>query len=182
MVRRQRGYTLLEVVVAMAIFAMFLAVLFQLTAEMRGYEKRLPVNMHKHPQVIAVLARLRRDVMDAHGRSPYREEHAGYVSSSKVLILESVTASGGVETIVWDFRTPREVKRISYNVGNATEWVARGLPIDFTKLDIDAVKVTDLEIAGLDPDYDAAWATRIRATDEKGRLAIDTILQPRATE
>lgn len=168
----QRGYSLLEVVVAMTIFGIFLAILFQLTAEMRGHEKRLPVNMHKHPQVIAVLARLRRDVLDAHGRTPYRNSHDGYVSSPKVLILESVNARGGVETIVWDFRTPREVRRRAYVVGNASDWVARGLPLDFSQLEIDAVKT----------DPDAAWATRIMATDAKGRLAIDTILQPRATE
>ena len=170
--RGQRGYSLLEVVVAMAIFGIFLAVLFQLTAEMRFHEKRLPVNMHKHPQVMAVLARLRRDVLDAHGRTPYRKKHGEYVSSEKVLIVETVNASGGVETVVWDFRTPREVRRRAYNVGNATEWVARGLPLGFSQLRIDAVKT----------DEDAAWATRIVARDEKGRLAIDTILQPRATE
>jgi prepilin-type N-terminal cleavage/methylation domain-containing protein len=170
--RGQRGYSLLEVVVAMTIFGIFLAILFQLTAEMRYQEKRLPVNMHKHPQVMAVLSRMRRDVLDAHGRTPYRNEHDGYVSSPKVLILESVNASGGVETIVWDFRTPREVRRRAYNVGNATEWVARGLPLDFSQLEIDALKT----------DPDAAWATRIIAMDEKGRIAIDTILQPRATE
>ena len=169
---RSRGYSLLEVVVAMAIFGVFLAILFTLTAEMRFYEKRLPVNLHRHPQVIAVLSRLRRDVMDAHGRTPYKNEHDGYTSSDKVLIVETVNASGGVETVVWDFRTPREVRRRAYNVGNAEDWVARGLPLTFSQLEIDAVKTDD----------DAAWATRITATDEKGRLAIDTILQPRATE
>ena len=172
MVRRERGYSLLEVIVAMAIFGIFLALLFQLTAEMRFYEKRLPVNMHKHPQVIAVLARLRRDVLDAHGRKPYRSSHDGYTSSEKVLIVETVAASGGVQTVVWDFRTPREVRRRAYNVGSTTEWVARGLPLHFSQLEIDAVKTDD----------DAAWATRLVARDEKGRIAIDTILQPRATE
>lgn len=170
--RAQRGYSLLEVVVAMAIFGIFLAILFQLTAEMRSYEKRLPVNMHKHPQVIAVLARLRRDVLDAHGRTPYKDEHDGYTASSRVLILETVNASGGVETVVWDFRGHREVRRIAYILGNADVWVARGLPLSFGRLEIDAVKTDD----------DAAWATRIMATDDRGRLAIDTILQPRATE
>lgn len=171
-IRTQRGYSLLEIVVAMAVFGIFLMILAQLTTEMRFYEKRLPVNMHKHPTVISVLARMRRDVLDAHGRSPYRNEHDGYVSSPKVLILETVNASGGVETVVWDFRTPGEVRRRAYNVGNATEWVARGLPLDFAQLEIDAVKT----------DPDAAWATRIVAKDRKGQLAIDTILQPRATE
>lgn len=166
--RRAAGYTLLEVIVAMAIFGMFLVVLAQLTSEMRMVEKRLPVNMHKHPQVIAVLARMRRDVMDS---TEYRNSYDTYTSSDKVLIVDTLV-NGGVQTVVWDFQTPREVRRRSYNAGVPAEWVARGLPLTFTALEIDAVKVNT----------GSPWAARITAKDEKGRLAIDTILQPRATE
>lgn len=169
---RERGYSLLEVTVSITIFGVFLGILFTLTAEMRGYEKRLPISFQRHPQVISVLARLRRDVMDAFGKSPYKETFGEYTSSSQVLIVESVTASGGVETIVWDFRTPGQVTRRAYVVGNSTDWVARGLPMEFSTLEIDAVRTDD----------DAAWATRVMAMDEKGQLAIDVILQPRATE
>ena len=172
MVRKERGYSLLEAIVAMAILGMFLAVFFTLTAEMRFYERRLPINFHKHPQVIAVLARLRRDVLDAHGRSPYLEKWKEYESGDQVLILETVVASGGVETVVWDFRTAGEVRRIAHVAGESDQWLARGLPIEFAKLEIDAVKTGD----------GAAWATRIIAIDSEGRLAIDTIFQPRATE
>ena len=169
MVRRSAaGYTFLEVIVAMAIFGMFLVVLAQLTAEMRQVEKRLPVNMHKHPQVIAVLARMRRDVMDSMKYLPSYEE---YTSSDKVLIVQTLV-NGGVQTVVWDFRTPGEVRRRSYIGDMPVEWVARGLPLTFTALEIDAIKVNT----------GSPWAARITAKDEKGRLAIDTILQPRATE
>jgi len=169
---KQRGYTLLEVVFAMAIFGMFLAVVFLLTAEMRSYEKRLPLNMHKHPQVIAVLARMRRDVLDAAAGQTYKKSHLTYTSSDKVLIIETNMPNGGVQTVIWDFRTPGEVRRRAYNVGVPDDWVARGLPLNFTNLEIGAVKVSP----------GSKWATRIKATDEKGRIAIDTILQPRATE
>lgn len=169
--RRERGYTLLEVVVAMAIFGIFLSILATLTAEMRFYEKRLPVNMHRHPQVMAVLSRMRRDVMDAASRQPYRKTFGEYTSSEKVLIVETLV-NGGAQTVVWDFRTPGEVRRRAYNVGVPLEWVARGVPADFTNLEIEAVRTSP----------GSAWAARITARDEKGRLAIDTILQPRATE
>jgi len=166
--RAAAGYTLVEVVVAMAIFGMFLFVLAQLTSEMRSVERRLPVNMHKHPQVIAVLARLRRDVMDA---TEYKSSHDGYTSSDKVLIVETMI-NGGLQDVVWDFQTPGEVHRRSYNVGVPVDWVARGLPLTFSALEIDAIKLNPR----------SKWAARITATDQKGRLAIDTILQPRATE
>jgi prepilin-type N-terminal cleavage/methylation domain-containing protein len=168
---RECGYSLLEVIVAMAIFGMFMAVLFTLTAEMRYYEKRLPVNMHRHPQVIAVLTRMRRDVMDATSRQPWQKTYDGYTSSDKVMIIETLV-NGGTQTVVWDFRTPGEVRRRAYNVGVADEWVARGLPADFSGLEIEAIRTSPA----------AAWAARIQAKDGSGRLAIDTILQPRATE
>ncbi len=169
---RQRGYSLLEVIIAMAIFGLLCAVLFQLTAEMRFWEKRLPLNMHKNPQVIAVLSRMRRDVLDASSRQPYEKSYGDYTSSDKVLIIQTMMPNGGQQTVIWDFRTPGEVRRRAYNVGVPDDWVSRGLPVDFSNLEIDAVKITP----------GSAWATRITAKDEKGRIAIDTILQPRATE
>ena len=69
--RRQRGFTLMEVVVTMAIFGVFLMIVGALTLEMRGNEKRYPVNFMQHPQVIAVLSRLKRDVQDSFGSNPY---------------------------------------------------------------------------------------------------------------
>ena len=72
--RRARGYTLLELVIAMAIFGIFLMILTVLTAEMRNYEKKLPINFMKHPQVSAVVSRLRKDVLDADLATPYPPE------------------------------------------------------------------------------------------------------------
>lgn len=160
----------MEVLVSMAIFGIFLAVIFVLTGEMRGWEKRLPVNMYKHPMVATVLSRLRRDVMDAHGSNPYKEEFAGYKSDDHVLIVESVQPNGGVRTIVWDFRTPGTVRRWEYNVGVATSWVARGMPKDLQNMKIGAISTKG-----------AAWATEIIGYDEKGRMAIYQVIQPRAT-
>lgn len=167
--RRERGYSLIEVSVAMAVFGMFIAIFFILTAEMRGWEKRLPINMMKNPQVMSVLSRLRRDVLDAHGTDPYKNEFRGYTASEQVLIIETIQADG-LRTIVWDFRTPGVVRRRSYNVGVATDWVARGMPKGLQQITVGAVSTNA-----------AAWATEIKATDEEGRLAIHQIYQPRAT-
>ena len=166
--RRVAGYTLLEVVVAMAVFGLFLAILGVLTVEMRAQEKRLPVNFLRHPQVIVVLSKLRRDVQDAYGSNPYPESYGKeYTQSAQTLIVQSVVEqTGGTQTIVWDFRTPGEVKRRAYNVGVPTDWTSRGLPTSF---EIDAVSIPG-----------RPYGVRITARDGKGRIAIDQILQPRA--
>lgn len=183
--RRQRGYSLMEVIVAVAAFGMFILILTVLTLEMRTQEKRFPINYMKHPQVIAVLARLRRDVQDA-WKSPGDENDAyavppeavadGYTTqSAKVLILKTVPEfeTGGVQTVVWDFRTEGRALRRSYKVGVKTDWVANGVP-QFT-----------VEALGEEEAVDGAprpWGIRVRAIDPRGKLAIDQILQPRVHE
>ena len=170
--RRQAGYSLIEIVVAMGIFGLFLAILFILTAEMRAYQKRLPINMMRHPQVSVVVARLRRDVLDAYGTNPYhRSEWDGYKQTPKSLIIDTIDPDDWSSlTIVWDFQTPGEVHRREYRVGKKTEWVARGLPEDFSQLQIGAVKI------------DQPYAVELEARDKKGRLALHLIFQPRAEE
>lgn len=169
--RRQRGFTLLEVAVAMAIFGIFLVIAFTLTSEMRGWEKKLPVNFMRHPQIISVIARMRRDVLDVQvppNGKIYLPTHDGYSNGSKTLIIQTVLPSG-LQTVVWDFTEPSVARRISYNVGVKTEWVARGVPAEFSAgIDIDAV-----EFEG------RPYGVRIKAEDGNGLLAIDQILQPR---
>lgn len=166
--RRAAGYTLLEVVVALAVFTAITAIFMILTAEMRAHEKRAPMNFLKHPQISAVLSRMRRDVQDAFGNKPYLDTHDGYTMGPRTLIIRSIQPTGGLETIVWDFNQPGIVLRRSYNVGVAKDWVARGVPPQFN-VDIEAV-----DIEG------RPWGVRIMATDAEGNLAIDQILQPRA--
>lgn len=168
--KRERGFTMLEVAVAMAVFGIFLAVAFSLTSDMRKWEKKLPVNFLRNPQIISVIARMRRDVLDVHlppNGNIYLNEFKGYENGPKTLIIETLLPKGGLQTIIWDFTEPGVAKRISYRVGVRTQWVARGLPEDFT-LDIDAVKFPG-----------RPYGVRIRAKDGNGRLAIDQILQPR---
>ena len=169
--RRTAGYTLLEVIVAMAVFGIFLLVLSILTVEMRAQEKRLPVNFMNHPQIVVVLGKLRRDVLDAQGGDPYPEEFQGYTQTPKTLIIESVQESGGVQKIVWDFREAGVVTRKAWNVGVPTVWTARGLPEDFSSAEFDAVAMPG-----------QPYGVRITARDGRGRIAIDRIFQPRANE
>jgi prepilin-type N-terminal cleavage/methylation domain-containing protein len=167
---RERGYTLIEIMVSLAIFGIIVAVFSILMAEMRSHNKRYPVNFTRHPQISAVLSRLRRDVQDGYGPTPYKTTFLGYEQDEKVLIIESMQPNRSLHTIVWDFREPTTVTRRAYQVGVPTDWVARGLPPDFN-LEIEAIK-----FAG------RPYGVRLKATDEEGRVAIDQILQPRAHE
>lgn len=167
--RESRGFTLLETIFTLAIFGVFIIILVTMSAEMRGYDQRYPVNYMRHPQVTAVMSRMRKDVLDAFGADPYPASYATYGQTSKTLIVYSVQSTGFTQTVVWDFRTPGVVNRKAYSVGNVvSDWVARGVPADFT--------VGTFEIP------DRPFAVRIRAMDQGGKLAIDQIFQPRAHE
>jgi prepilin-type N-terminal cleavage/methylation domain-containing protein len=157
MVKRcARGFTLMEVLVALSLFGVFLYIVVQLTAQMRFYEVRLPIDYLAHPQTGAVIARLRKDVLDATTIPTH---------TSDTLTVESLQESGFTQTITWDFSTPGEAHRRAVNVGVVvSDWTARGVPKflldDFPKDNPDSV--------------------RIQAIDNRGQLAIDQILRPRS--
>ena len=162
MVKRERGYSMLDVVIALAVFGIFLMIIVALTAEMRANEKRYPINFMAHPEVSAVMARIRKDIFDT---KYYPAEWQGTSQSPQTLILYTLTQGGTGETVIWDFRTEGEVHRKSFNGPQPnTEWVAHGLP----KFSIDSFT--------LDTGQDAV---RIKAVDNQNRLAIDEIFVPR---
>ena len=164
--RSGAGFTLMEVVVVLAIFGVFLWIVVILTADMRTWEKRMPVNFMTHPQISAVISRLRRDVQDAAG-SYYFESFKQYTMSETTLIVYTLQARGTGETVVWDFSKEGEVTRRAFTdiSGETTVWTAHGTP---------TFRVTDFPIP-YHPD-----SVRIQAFDKDGKLAIDQIFQPRA--
>lgn len=161
--------------ISMTIFGIFLAIAFTLTAEMRKWEKRLPVNYMRNPQIISVIARMRRDVLDAQippsQDTIYVNDHDGYVNGLKTLIMQTQLPSG-LQIVVWDLSESGVVRRVSYNVGVKSEWVARGVPPDFSN----GAEFDSVQFAG------RVDAVRLIAKDSNGRIAIDQILQPRAYE
>ena len=163
--RRERGFTLMEVVVVFALFAVFIAIFCQLTLEMWKHEKNLPVSWLAHPQTGALLARLRRDVEDS--TNPYYpSSYQTYEQSSQLLLVYSLQPSGYAQTIVWDFTKTGLATRRAFSVGAMTsEWTARGVP----RFQVDDWPIDD------HPD-----SVRITARDDKGHVVIDQIFQPRS--
>lgn len=163
----QRGFTMLEVVFTIVIFGIFLMMLVSMTSEMRRLEEKYKLSFSRHPQAIALLSRLRKDVLDGVGRNPYPYSHAGYTQSARILIVYTLKNSGFAETVVWDFSRPGEARRLGYSAGTllTSEWIARGLP---------ELEVGTFEIAG-------RYAVRLRSIGS-AQGEIDQIYQPRAHE
>ena len=165
--RRQRGYSLMEMTIAMAIFGIFLFIVVTLTAEMRRQEKKYPVNFIAHPDVNAVLARMRRDINDT---KVYYTEYGGVPAAPpSVLWIDTITNAGTSEVVMWDFRTVGEVHRRVYTAETTqtSDWVARGVPL-FTYIPYpgphgsNGVEVQAFDLSG-----------------DKPKLAIDEIFIPR---
>jgi prepilin-type N-terminal cleavage/methylation domain-containing protein len=159
--RRQRGYTMMEIVITMALFGVFLFIIVTMTAEMRRNEKKWPVNFFAHPEVGSVLARMRRDIYDSTVRP---ESFETYSASPLTLIVYTINNDGTAETVVWDFTTPGEVHRKAFKATLlSSEWMAGGLPL---------FMATPETVSGRD-------AVRIQAMDKEKKLAIDEIIVPR---
>jgi prepilin-type N-terminal cleavage/methylation domain-containing protein len=160
--RRVRGYTMLEIVITLALFGVFLFIIVTMTAEMRRNEKKWPVNFFAHPEVGSVLARMRRDIYDSTARP---ENFETFSASPLTLIVYTINNDGTAQTVVWDFTTPGEVHRKAFTATLlASEWMARGLPV-FT--------------ATTEPMPSGRDAIRIQAMDKERKLAIDELIVPR---
>jgi len=160
-VTRDRGYSMIEIAVTLALFGIFLFIIVTLTSEMRRNEKKWPVNFMSHPDVSAALSRLRRDVYDT---KYFPAAWQNYSQTDQTPIIYMVSQSTA-ETVVWDFRTPGQVTRHAWiaNLPQA-DWTAQGTPT-FSAQQYEAPNgQTGLHVVAL---------------DDRGKLAIDQILIPR---
>jgi prepilin-type N-terminal cleavage/methylation domain-containing protein len=161
--RRARGYSLMEIVIAMALFGVFLFVLATVTTEMRRNEKKWPVNFFSHPEVGSALFRMRHDILDS---TSFPDTFDKYSQSPTTLIVYTINQDGTAETVVWDFSQPGEVDRKAFKATLlSSEWKTLEDPIFVSTLE-------PMESGG-------EQQVHIRAIDKEGKLAIDQIFVPR---
>jgi len=153
---------MVEVVVSMAIFTVFLLVLVGLQREFIRFDRENRVQMFSHPAPLAVLARLQRDILDS---KSYPIAFQDWTQSPETLLL-SVPSDTGFRTVVWDFTDPAVARRIEFEAGSQhASWAARAVP----QYEIGSWEMPDGRVA-----------VRVRSYDETGRLSVDRVILPRA--
>ncbi|HXI12845.1 MAG TPA: prepilin-type N-terminal cleavage/methylation domain-containing protein [Thermoanaerobaculia bacterium] len=160
---RDSGFTLIEVVVTLSIAGTIIFMVVMLQAEMLRFDRSFRMNLMTHPELHAVLARVRRDVVDARD---YLPSAGAYTQSPTALILAGLDPQGAPVTIVWDFSENSRVRRLAIDSSaeRVSEWTARGV-LRFT--------VTSYTMP------DGETAVRLRGYDSSGNLRIEQIIEPR---
>lgn len=160
---KRDGYSLVELVFALAIFSMLILVVVGLENQMLRLDRSMRLKFMVHPDDMAVMARLRRDVLDAQG---YPTSRGSYRQSPTTLILSGLTEGAAIEEVVYDFGTKGHARRMTFSGNQKTgEWIGRGLP---------KFRISSFEM----PDQ-AGVAVRLRGYDSKDQLIVDQILFPR---
>lgn len=175
--RREHGYSMMEIVVVLAVFGVFLYIVVSLTAEMRQQEKKYPVNFLANPDINAVMVRLRRDVYDT---TAFYAEYANVKASAQVLWVDTITEAGTSEVVMWDFRTPGEAHRRVYNSAQVqvSEWVTHGAPV-FAAI-TSTVDPDNANLQNWPHGVNPVEVTAIDVSDPKNpKLSIDEYLVPR---
>jgi len=161
-VKRARGFSLVELVFVLAIFGILLLIATSLQWEMMKFDKEMRIEWLKHPDAMAVIARVRKDILDSTG---YPEQLGEYEQTTTTLILSTLNEDDEPETVVWDFSEPGTARRLTFYLTDPTgEWVANAVP--------------NYEISSFEMP-DGSIAVRLIAYNDEGRLVVDQILNPR---
>lgn len=153
----RRGSSLIELVVAMAVFGIFLLVLVSLAAEYRKLDRQVTFAWFLHPDDMAVATRVRRDVLDSRG---YPDSFGSDQQTPTTLLL----GWPGARVVVWKFGE-EEVRREEWKGANpVSTWTAKAT----RRFEISAWEARD-----------GVTGVRLRGTNADGRVVVDRIFAPR---
>jgi prepilin-type N-terminal cleavage/methylation domain-containing protein len=160
---KSRGFSLIEITIAVAIFGLFIIVLVSLEMQFIHFDRSARLEFFTHPEPLAVTARLRKDVLDSNG---YPESYGTYTQTSSTLILSAPRDGAAADVIVYDFTKGGEAVRHQFRGGEEIEtWTAHNVP----KFRVDSFDLPR-----------GRTAVRIYGFDRRGSLSIDQIVTPRA--
>lgn len=160
--RRERGFTMIEMVVALAVFGILILVSVEIEQELFRAEKTQVVDFFSHPELDAIVVRLRADVLDSTG---YPASAGTWRQSPKTLLL-SIPAGNAATIVAWDFSHAGEARRLElHGSTEAASWVARGTP----SFEISSVTMPDGTVA-----------VHLVGTSSDGERIVDRVFAPRA--
>jgi len=161
--KQSRGFSLVEMTVALAIFGVLILVLAALEYELFRVDRAVQLDSFSHPEPAAVLARFRSDVLSCTGRP----DSSGVWSQGPTTLLLTIQRNDGAETVIWDFSERKTAKRIVVrNSLVVSQWSAAGVP---------SYRIGTWMLDG------GQQAVRLTGVDEKGGIVVDQIYAPRVT-
>lgn len=172
----QRGFSLVELIVTIAIMGFLIFMLVALQRELVTFDRKLKVDLFSQPNTSAVLHRVRRDVLNAVQYHP-EEPYADYEWSQTTMLLDYPLdrARGATKSyvVVWDFSEPETAKRIELvDEKIVSEWsTASGARYELNY---------DYRICspGFPPVCSGPQFIRLLGYDSKGGLVVDEKVAP----
>lgn len=152
---------MIEMVVALAVFGILILISVEIEHELFQAGKTEVVDFFSHPELDAIVVRLRADVLDSTGYPV----SAGAWKQTPTTLLLSIPGKDGTKTAVWDFGHAGEVQRLElHGSTEASSWIARGAP----SFEISSVTMPDGTVA-----------VHLVGTSSDGERIVDRVFAPR---
>jgi len=160
--RGTRGFTLVEMVVALAVFGVLILIMAVLEHHLAQVERRVKLDWFTHPELLAVVSRVRSDILES---ERVMESFGEWSEDASTLILSMGGEGSGRRVVVYDFSESGLARRYEFSGSSLdSTWTANGVP----RFEVGAYQFGS-----------TGSGVALRALDQEGRLVIDRIFAPR---